>query len=405
MKKSCFGFFVYFFLFFTSCGAQYGISYYTSLTPLQMAEVIIAEQTSLPPMQSITPKDDFFWTFINNRYHIHAEDLQIQNGAVFYAGGVLAAEVAVFSLAEASDALILRSALIDFVQRRRVVFGGYAPTQAALLGESLVKVHGNFVALLVVEETKTAEASFLACFGENPPNSPNNDPSINNPSNNDPSNSNIQNNNQQNHNQQIDTPAPPPSGYEITHGIYDPEAILQAWLTSDLSNLTEINRKIFDFAATLITNLITEDMGKFEKQTAIHDWIVDHAAFDLDFFDGAKDGLGNPLSYHPYGLFYNQTANCFGFAYTFELLMRLLGFDVLTVHGTALGGVLHAWNIIFMYDAWFAVDITWNNPADSPRLGRTTEITHRFFNVTSEKLFFYGHRWDRTAVPEATGTR
>jgi len=58
-----------------------------------------------------------------------------------------------------------------------------------------------------------------------------------------------------------------------------------------------------------------------------------------------------------------------------------------------------------VYGDWYAVDITWNNPVDAPREGRTQEVTRRFFNVTTEKLFFYGHRWDRTAVPEATTIR
>jgi transglutaminase/protease-like cytokinesis protein 3 len=166
-----------------------------------------------------------------------------------------------------------------------------------------------------------------------------------------------------------------------------------------------VNRRIFDKCVYVINLLITDSMDDFEKQMAIHDWIIDWAAFDDEFFSDAPDANPDPNNDNPYGLFFSQVANCYGFTDTFQLFMDLLGVECITVHGTDFSGGRHAWNLVRIDGVWYAVDITWNNPVDFPRNNRPRSVTHRFFNVTSETLFFYGHRWDRDSVPEATGSR
>ena len=100
----------------------------------------------------------------------------------------------------------------------------------------------------------------------------------------------------------------------------------------------------------------------------------------------------------PYGVFINQSGNCWGYASTFQLLMDMLNIECMTVRGTPSGsGVEHAWNMVRLDEEWYCVDTAWDDPiGGSPN--------HQYFNVTSESLRSSGiHHWDESTVPEATG--
>ena len=377
-----------------ACGAS-RYSLYTQLTPYQIAEIVLSSQPNPPAMQAVTPQtleapvaqsvapqtsetpfqhandtpypitdeNHAFRDFLTTRYRI-PYSIEITDGAVLFAGGVLAAEIAVLQLYNANDAPYVRELLLEYTTRRRTVFSGYAPTQAALLADSIITIHGNYIALFVLEDPRSATAVFLSCFGDKPPTPPENNLS------------------RSNEHTDSTTPHMPP---------------------------IQTNQTAEEKALYVINLLITDEMTDFEKQLTIHDWIIDHATFDPDFFAIAPDDTpadyANPHSYTPYGVLFNRRANCFGFTSTFQLFMDLVGIECITVHGTDFMGGLHSWNLVQHGGYWYAVDITWNNPIDIPRENRPSEVIHRFFNVTSEKLFFYGHRWDRNAVPEATGRR
>ncbi len=57
-------------------------------TVRQMAEVAAASQSEIPPLRYLSPEDEYFYEYLTNFYGL--DTAHIVDGAVFYAGGMLA---------------------------------------------------------------------------------------------------------------------------------------------------------------------------------------------------------------------------------------------------------------------------------------------------------------------------
>jgi len=120
----------------------------------------------------------------------------------------------------------------------------------------------------------------------------------------------------------------------------------------------------------------------------------------------APDASPDPDNDNPYGLLINKTAICRGFTYTFQLFMDMLGIDCITIEGYS-GYAMdeHAWNMVRIDGEWYCVDVTWNDPAGTGGASLGREITHKYFNVTSQFMRDTGHHWDSRRAPEATAPK
>lgn len=184
---------------------------------------------------------------------------------------------------------------------------------------------------------------------------------------------------------------------------YDADAVLHAWKTGDSTALSDKNRKILDAAAHVIEETIDDAMSDYDKELAIHDWIIDWAHYDTEVNNRAADARPNPENDNPYGLLIDREAVCYGYCSTFQLFMDMLDIECLTVQGATYRKTnAHAWNMVRLGADWYCVDITWNDPTLEEGAAWNH---HMFFNVTSSYLKRYKHFWDEEAVPEATGRK
>ena len=184
---------------------------------------------------------------------------------------------------------------------------------------------------------------------------------------------------------------------------YDREAILKAWNSGDDSALSEKNKKILDACAAVIDSLITEDMTEYDKELAIHDWMIAWADYDMEAASNAPDAKPDPDNENPYGLLFRKKAICTGYTATFQLFMDMLGIECISVEGTSRkGSEEHGWNMVRLDGDWYCVDVTWDDPVGAKNANQATY--HRFFNATSQYLRDYDHQWDESAAPEATAT-
>ena len=62
---------------------------------------------------------------------------------------------------------------------------------------------------------------------------------------------------------------------------YDPTGILNAWRTGDHSTLSARNASILSACEQAINEVILDSMTDYEKELAIHDWIIQHAHYCL----------------------------------------------------------------------------------------------------------------------------
>jgi len=305
--------------------------------------------------------------------------------ALYAAQGVDAREILVIRLSGEADGEAVAAGLEAYRQSRLGDFYGYAPEQAALLEAGRVVIKGSYAALLICGDPSGAEAALTACVGDGEPSGASPTP-------------------------KLDTsgfvPFDPPNKFDMTP--YDTSAILAAYASGTGEGLSEKDAAILACCQTVLDQCITEDMTDFEKELALHDWLIDWGSYDESVHD-PDTPMGRPDNTNPYGMLVEGYGICLGYASTFQLLMDLAGVECMTVIGASADSTGdHAWNMVRLEGEWYCVDPTWDDPMGDlsgyfPQTLRL--IHHRYFNVTSAYLRETGHQWEYEAVPEATATR
>lgn len=144
-------------------------------------------------------------------------------------------------------------------------------------------------------------------------------------------------------------------------------------------------------ASAIITQLKLNNKSIYEKELAIHDYIVKYTDYDQ------RSSI--PLtSYTIYGALIEQTAVCHGYAESFNYLAYLAGVPSKVVFGEAITNgeyVPHAWNMVNIYGETYMVDSTFNDPING---ANTSAINHYYFNVTTADIL-KDHRYDISAYP------
>ena len=339
-------------------------------TALQMARAILASQGAAEAVTELDGAD--FAAYAGQCYQL--DPRQVEDGAVLAAGGVSALEIAVLRLTE--DGAQAAEALEDYIAARAGAFTGYAPEQAAILAHSTAVSRGRYAALLICSDPAEARAAFNACF-EGPPAEEPPVPLAPRPQ------------------------EPPVSGEEEQDGgwRYDRQRLLSAWGEGG-TGLADRDQVILQSCRDLLGEIITEEMSDYEKELAVHDWMIAWAEYDQAALSSLPGAQPTPDSDNPYGFFTGRAAICTGYTSTFQLLMDLLGIECVTVEGTAYNGTEdHAWNMVRLDGDWYCVDVTWDDPVSSTPV--SPAAAHMYFNVTSDFMRQFGHQWDEEGVPAA----
>ena len=146
-------------------------------------------------------------------------------------------------------------------------------------------------------------------------------------------------------------------------------------------------------AVNIINTVITPDMDDYQKEKALHDYIINHARYDeLNF----RNNTVPAESYTPYGILIKGAGVCAGYAYTMKYLCDKAGIDCIVVSGKAEGGD-HAWNIVKIGGEYYHVDLTWDDPAGKDLL------RYYYFNLNDE-MMAVNHRWDNKLYPKCIAT-
>lgn len=441
----------------------------TSYSPRQIAEAVISAQGDISALLPLLPDDGYYADYITDIYQMDAD--KIKDGAIYYASGMQADEIAVFLVSGKSGADDAREALLRYADHRADVFMGYAPEQAAKLENGIVAVRGDYVALLVCKDPQKAESTFLACFSGKPPkigdiskpsasgsgetagvdpSAPGNaaatdsrepastetetpahdpsatgnpatgapatdsptsdphetdsplppsDPATNTPATGTPATDTAKPDGSQTDAPVSSTHTPTPPATADDGSGYDSAAILKAWRGGDASGLSTKNRKILDVCSETIKSVIADGMSEYDKELAIHDWIVEWTGYDEEKLSHSPDAKPDPDHDNPYGAIFGKKAICSGYTSTFQLFMDMLGIECMTVNGCySKSGEDHAWNMVRIDGDWYCVDVTWDDPLGGPW---PASVRHMYFNVTTLFMIETGHQWDESATPVA----
>lgn len=146
----------------------------------------------------------------------------------------------------------------------------------------------------------------------------------------------------------------------------------------------------------IIAQIIKDSMTDYEKELAIHDYLV--LNYKYDYYNSLNNSIPDE-SYTSFGLLIKGTGVCQAYAETMEILLNSVGIECRMVIGTS-KGQSHGWNIVKLENEYYMLDVTWNDPIpDEPG-----HVSYSYFNVTSNQLAL-DHEWDSSKWPIAYGTK
>ncbi len=166
-----------------------------------------------------------------------------------------------------------------------------------------------------------------------------------------------------------------------------------------LTRLSTEDYEVIGKIEEIVSDIIKEDMTDYEKELAIHDYIVKNYKYDYENY--INDTLPDE-SYTPYGLLIKGTGVCQAYAEVTKLLLNRVGIECDVVVGTS-RDENHAWNIVKLDDEYYMLDVTWNDPTTEEE-GEEEYVYYDYFNLTQEQ-FLKDHSWDTSKWPVANGTK
>ena len=176
--------------------------------------------------------------------------------------------------------------------------------------------------------------------------------------------------------------------------VFDGNAVLEAYRSGDTSKLDEKQLAVYEKITAAISEIITADMSDYEKELAVHDFIILNTTYD----EAAINALSEITTDadNPYGCLINGKSVCYGYATTFQLLMDMLDIPCNTIYAHALLGDDHSWNMVEIGGHWYYVDVCWD---DSIPDFDERPVRHKYFNV-SEDFMAEKHDWDTEDYPD-----
>lgn len=165
--------------------------------------------------------------------------------------------------------------------------------------------------------------------------------------------------------------------YEISDNYY----VYQKYINNvDIPSDRPAAVKLYEEVRNLIPRIISSNMTDYEKELAIHDYIVCNCEYGYEDYS-------NDYAYRAYGALIQGKAVCNGYAEAMALLLNCVGIENEIMTGWA-NGELHAWNRVKLDGKWYQVDSTWDDPIPD----RGYFAGHQFFNVTDD-IMDDTHEW------------
>lgn len=163
--------------------------------------------------------------------------------------------------------------------------------------------------------------------------------------------------------------------------------ILYAYYNQDFSLLSDEELEVYQWAVDLINENIRSDMTEEEMERTLLREIVSHVRYQTEY---KADNTHLDRFQTVIGAVLDGAANCMGYTDTFTLLASMCGLEVARLGGY-LHGNSHLWNIVYLDDGWYSVDVT------SSDFGSYADET-TYFNMGTDALHSLGYTFDDTLL-------
>ncbi|MBF8983675.1 hypothetical protein IZY60_09015 [Lutibacter sp. B2] len=145
------------------------------------------------------------------------------------------------------------------------------------------------------------------------------------------------------------------------------------------NRLEETDKK----ANEIIESLIKEDMTDFEKELAIHDYIIKNTQYDYENYNKNKIPY---IDHTAYGVLVKGVGVCDGYSKAMKLLLNKAGIECIIVYNSD-----HAWNMVKIDNEIYHVDASYNDPVSKEDVDL---LMYSYFNIPDEEISF-DHEWNR----------
>lgn len=135
-----------------------------------------------------------------------------------------------------------------------------------------------------------------------------------------------------------------------------------------------------------IYKLVNNSMTDEQKTLVIHDYLVSHAEYDLNY-----------KNYTSYGVLMDGRGVCQSYALAYMYILNHLGIETHLVSSRSMN---HAWNAVKMDGQYYNVDCTF----DDPIYDRFGQARHTYFLRSTEEMEDLGHTFDNKLY-ECTSTK
>ena len=128
-------------------------------------------------------------------------------------------------------------------------------------------------------------------------------------------------------------------------------------------------------------NHITSDMTYKDKIKEFHDYVINNAKYDSLKANELKNNIyseNTNQSHKATGIVKNKLALCSGYTDIMAIYLDRLGIKNYKVSNDT-----HIWNALYIDDAWYHLDLTWDDPVTSN--GKNLLI-YEFFIIDTDKL-------------------
>lgn len=186
--------------------------------------------------------------------------------------------------------------------------------------------------------------------------------------------------------------------YTITQ--YD---ILNTFLKIDfryVDSVEELKRKeklVNEKVQEIVKSTITNEMGEYEKEKALYDYLVNNCEYDMDTFNSGVWDKNND----EYSALINGLSMCKGYAQAMNRLLKAANIESKIVIGDIIDAeepdkekLGHAWNIVKINGKNYHIDATW----DSTYTHMYNETSSYFFNLADEEIEST-RTWERKSYP------
>ncbi len=149
----------------------------------------------------------------------------------------------------------------------------------------------------------------------------------------------------------------------------------------------EENKQVDEWIAKVMNPFLALKPTQLEIIKFVNDTIVKHVEYDTTYVKNSA-----------YYAIYSKSSLCEGYSFLTQKMLNYAKIESKLISGVA-SGEDHMWNLVKYDNAWYHLDVTWNDPVYLGSYKKPADfVSHEFFMVNDAQIS-KTHTWDKVLFP------